>query len=80
MMVQTISLQVTHYSKVRLVEPTSLFRRGFGFLLRMIRERLWPLDEDTIVHPGHGPLTTIGEEKATNPFLNDNFRGRGAWL
>ena len=49
-------------------------------LLRMIRERLWPLDEETIVHPGHGPLTTIGHEKQTNPFLNDGFRGRGAWL
>ena len=49
-------------------------------LLRMIRERLWPLEEDTIVHPGHGPLTTIGQEKQTNPFLNDGFRGRGAWL
>ena len=46
----------------------------------MIRERLWPLAEDTIVHPGHGPLTTIGQEKLTNPFLNDGFRGRGAWL
>ena len=49
-------------------------------LLRMIRERLWPLDEDTVVHPGHGPLTTIGHEKQTNPFLNDGYRGRGAWL
>ena len=49
-------------------------------LLTMIRERLWPLDEDTVVHPGHGPLTTIGVEKRTNPFLNDGFRGRGAWL
>ena len=49
-------------------------------LLKMIRERLWPLAEDTIVHPGHGPLTTIGQEKLTNPFLNDGFRGRGAWL
>jgi glyoxylase-like metal-dependent hydrolase (beta-lactamase superfamily II) len=49
-------------------------------LLRMIRERLWPLDDATVVHPGHGPLTTIGEEKATNPFLNDGHRGRGAWM
>ena len=49
-------------------------------LLRMIRERFWPLDEETIVHPGHGPLTTIGHEKQTNPFLNDGYRGRGAWL
>jgi hypothetical protein len=49
-------------------------------LLRMIRERLWPLDNQSIVHPGHGPLTTIGEEKETNPFLNDGYRGRGAWM
>ncbi|HIL64766.1 MAG TPA: MBL fold metallo-hydrolase [Candidatus Poseidoniales archaeon] len=39
-------------------------------LLQMIRTRLWPLADDTVVHPGHGPLTTIGEEKRYNPFLN----------
>ena len=49
-------------------------------LLRMIRERLWPLSDDTIVHPGHGPMTTIGDEKKYNPFLSDGHRGRGAWL
>ena len=49
-------------------------------LLRMIRERLWPLSDDTIVHPGHGPMTTIGDEKMYNPFLSDGHRGRGAWL
>ena len=49
-------------------------------LLRMIRERLWPLPNDTIVHPGHGPMTTIGDEKKYNPFLSDGHRGRGAWL
>jgi hydroxyacylglutathione hydrolase len=27
------------------------------------------LDDATIVHPGHGPSTTIGQERATNPFL-----------
>jgi len=27
------------------------------------------LPDETIVVPGHGPLTTIGEERATNPFL-----------
>ena len=53
---------------------------NLDLLLKMIRERLWPLDDETIVHPGHGPLTTIGVEKNTNPFLNDGFRGRGAWL
>jgi glyoxylase-like metal-dependent hydrolase (beta-lactamase superfamily II) len=36
--------------------------------LRTNRAQLFPLPDDTIVVPGHGPLTTIGEEKAHNPF------------
>ena len=28
----------------------------------------------TVVHPGHGPTTTIGEEKISNPFLNGTAR------
>jgi len=39
-------------------------------LLSGIREKLWPLPDETHVLPGHGPATTIGEEKATNPFLS----------
>jgi glyoxylase-like metal-dependent hydrolase (beta-lactamase superfamily II) len=31
-------------------------------------------DDATVVHPGHGPLTTIGHEKATNPFLTGAAR------
>lgn len=38
-------------------------------LIRSIRERLLPLPPDTVVYPGHGPTTTIGEEQAYNPFL-----------
>jgi hydroxyacylglutathione hydrolase len=38
-------------------------------LLSGIRAKLWPLPDDTIVYPGHGPATTIGEEKTSNPFL-----------
>ena len=38
-------------------------------LLRSIHNKLLTLPEETIVIPGHGPRTTIGEEKATNPFL-----------
>ena len=34
-----------------------------------IRAKLWPLPDNTIVYPGHGPATTIGEERRTNPFL-----------
>jgi glyoxylase-like metal-dependent hydrolase (beta-lactamase superfamily II) len=40
-----------------------------GLLLSGIRSKLWPLPDETRVLPGHGPETTIGEEKATNPFL-----------
>ena len=38
-------------------------------LLRSIRDKLWPLPDDTIVLPGHGPATTIGQEKQFNPFI-----------
>ncbi len=38
-------------------------------LLRSIREKLLVLDDDTVIYPGHGPETTIGRERATNPFL-----------
>ncbi|MFP3937521.1 MAG: MBL fold metallo-hydrolase [Phycisphaerae bacterium] len=40
-------------------------------LLRNIREQLLPLPDDTRVLPGHGPETTIGAERAGNPFLRD---------
>ena len=36
-----------------------------------IRRVLWPLPDGTVVYPGHGPVTTIGHEKRTNPFVAD---------
>jgi hydroxyacylglutathione hydrolase len=38
-------------------------------LVRSIKEKLLSLPDDTIVYPGHGPATSIGEERANNPFL-----------
>jgi hydroxyacylglutathione hydrolase len=38
-------------------------------LLRSIRDKLLPLDDDVTVLSGHGPVTTIGRERATNPFI-----------
>jgi glyoxylase-like metal-dependent hydrolase (beta-lactamase superfamily II) len=38
---------------------------------RSLREVILPMDDETIVHPGHGPSTSIGRERVTNPFLLD---------
>lgn len=38
-------------------------------LLQSIREKLYSLPEDTMVFPGHGPVTQIGYEKTQNPFV-----------
>jgi glyoxylase-like metal-dependent hydrolase (beta-lactamase superfamily II) len=38
-------------------------------LLNSIRNRLFTLPENTVVHPGHGDATKIGLEKRHNPFL-----------
>lgn len=42
-------------------------------LLYGIRAKLFPLSDETIVYPGHGQRTTIGEEKRSNPILNGEF-------
>lgn len=38
-------------------------------LLESIKQRIYSLPDDTIVYPGHGPSTTIGFEKNSNPFI-----------
>jgi glyoxylase-like metal-dependent hydrolase (beta-lactamase superfamily II) len=38
-------------------------------LLRSIRDVLFAYPDDTVVWPGHGPATTVGEERRSNPFL-----------
>ena len=50
------------------VGRTDLYKSDARTLLRGIRTQLLTLPPDTIVHPGHGPETTIGREAETNPF------------
>ncbi len=40
-------------------------------LIRMIKEKVLPLGDDVAFIPGHGPTSTLGKERATNPFLQD---------
>ncbi len=41
-------------------------------LVRSIREKLFPLGDDIAFIPGHGPMSTFGQERATNPFVSDH--------
>ena len=48
---------------------TDLPGANYDLLIQCIREKLLPLGDDVRVLSGHGPATTIGEERRTNPFL-----------
>jgi hydroxyacylglutathione hydrolase len=49
-------------------------------LLASIREEILKLPDSTRLFPGHGPATTVGEERHTNPFLADLPGGASAAL
>lgn len=48
---------------------TDLPGGNFDTLIKSIREQLFTLPDETVVHPGHGPSTRVGDEKIYNPFL-----------
>jgi glyoxylase-like metal-dependent hydrolase (beta-lactamase superfamily II) len=64
-----------------LIAGDTLFRHGVGRtdlpggswtqLEQAIHTHLWPLPDDVRVLPGHGPATTIGEERRLNPFVGE---------
>ena len=48
----------------------------YATLIRAIRENLFPLGDDIRFVPGHGPMSTFGEERRSNPFVGDAAVGR----
>ena len=68
-------------SEKTLIAGDTLFQRGVGRtdlpggnwdqLVHSIHTHLWLLPDDVRVYPGHGPPTTIGEEKQLNPFVGE---------
>jgi len=55
---------------------TDLPGGNYDVLMRSITEVLFALGDEAIVHPGHGPDTTIGRERTTNPFVLEYFASR----
>ena len=42
-----------------------------SILVSSIRDQLYTLPDEFMAYPGHGPQTTIGDEKRTNPFVGE---------
>ncbi|MFY0608153.1 MAG: MBL fold metallo-hydrolase [Cyclobacteriaceae bacterium] len=72
-------LMFLHHESKRMIGGDVLFKGSIGRtdlpggdhqqLLERIKTKVYSLDEDIEIFPGHGPTTTIGEEKRTNPFV-----------
>ena len=52
---------------------TDLPGGSFKKIINSLHERVLALPDETVVVPGHGPLTTIGEERESNPFLTKKY-------
>jgi glyoxylase-like metal-dependent hydrolase (beta-lactamase superfamily II) len=75
----SVTFVVADGAETRVFSGDTLFRRGIGrtdlwggdhaTILRSLRDKILTLPDDAIVVPGHGAETTIGDERASNPFL-----------
>lgn len=75
----SVCLLVPDGADTKLIAGDTLFRESVGRtdlwggssrnLMISLKEKLLPLDDQIVVVPGHGPLTTIGHEREFNPFL-----------
>jgi glyoxylase-like metal-dependent hydrolase (beta-lactamase superfamily II) len=52
------------------VGRTDLPGGSFKDLEKSIKQKILTLDESLLVLPGHGPFTTVGQEKNSNPFIS----------
>ncbi len=50
---------------------TDFPRGNHADLIRAIREKLFPLGDDITFIPGHGPVSTFGEERKNNPYVGE---------
>lgn len=57
------------------VGRTDFPRGDQATLVKSITEKLWPLGADMQFVPGHGPVSTFGAERKTNPFVADHITG-----
>ena len=57
---------------------TDFPRGNHADLIASITDRLWPFGDDVAFVPGHGPMSTFGAERRTNPFVADQVLGAGA--
>ena len=48
---------------------TDLPGGDYETLIRNVKEKIFPLGDDVVIYPGHGPKTTVGREKRSNPFF-----------
>ena len=72
------------YSKGVLIGGDVIFKSSLGRtdlpggstkqLMNAITKKIYPLPDETIIYPGHGPETTLGIEKKENPYLNGTLR------
>jgi glyoxylase-like metal-dependent hydrolase (beta-lactamase superfamily II) len=60
----------------RAIGRTDLPGGDFYTLMKSIREQVLTLPDAMVLHPGHGPATTVGEERTGNPFLIPHYGGQ----
>lgn len=55
------------------VGRTDFPRGDHATLMNSIRDQIWPLGDDVTFVPGHGPASTLGHERETNPFVRETL-------